>query len=75
MKKYNVTIPIAGFVYVEVEVPEDATEDDIYEAACATYNDDEKAGIGVLEWEFHQQITSGNVLHASVNEWYYEEET
>jgi hypothetical protein len=70
--KYAVTIPIAGVVYAEVEVPEDTDEDGIYEAACEQYNDDDARGEGQLEWEFHQRLTSGNVLHASTNEWYYE---
>lgn len=71
MKKYNVTIPIAGFVNVEVEVPDDADKDDIYSAAVDAYNSDEEGSN--IEWEFHQELTSGNVLHATLNEWEYEE--
>ena len=69
MKTYEVTIPIAGVVYTQVTVPDDATPDDIFSAACEEYD----AESDTIEWEFHKQIASGNVLHASTNEWYYEE--
>jgi hypothetical protein len=73
MKKYSVTIPIAGSVIIEVEVDDGADDDAIYEAATAAYNDDESAG--EIEWEFVQHITEGNVLNAPVNDWEYEEVT
>ena len=66
-KRYRVTIPIAGAVYVEVTVPADAGSDEIYEAACETYNDAPMEH--ELEWEFFQEISSGTVLHCSTNEW------
>jgi hypothetical protein len=71
MKKYNVTIPIAGVVYITVDVPDDASKEEIYEAATTAYNDDSESHD--IEWEFYDKLAEGNVLHASCNEWSYEE--
>lgn len=73
MKKYAVEIPIAGSVQVEVKVEDDASADDIFEAACEQYFEDEKTGGECITWDFHQAIAEGNVLHTDVYEWSYEE--
>lgn len=70
-KTYDVVIPIAGTVQCTVTVPDGTDPDGIFEAACNLYNShpDECE----LEWEFMYEISSGNVLHASQNEWEYTE--
>jgi len=70
MRKYRVTIPIVGSVTVDVEVPDNTNNDSIYAAATMAYNDNPTAHD--LEWSFYQKITSGNVLHVDINEWYKE---
>ena len=65
MKKYYVTIPIAGFVTIEVDT--EATSDrDIIDAAYEEYDKDVDAQY--IEWELCEKIVQGNVLHAPLNE-------
>jgi hypothetical protein len=66
MKKVLAEIPITGRLVVEIEVPDDATEDDMFEAATEKYatSPDETD----LEWEFHWCVTEGNVFHGLLNE-------
>lgn len=72
MPRYNVEIPIAGYVQVTTEVDSD-DEDDIFESAIEKYYEDEKNKVAIIEWEFHQYISEGNVLNVDVNEWSYSE--
>ena len=69
-ERYVVTVPIAGAMTVEVEVPAGADPDDIFDAALDAHaKRQEECDV---EWEFHAQIVSGNVLYASTNAWSYE---
>jgi hypothetical protein len=72
MPRYNVEIPIAGYVQVTTEVDSD-DEDDIFESAIEEYYKDEKDKVAIIEWEFYQYISEGNVLNVDVNEWSYSE--
>lgn len=68
-ERYVVTVPIAGAMTVEVEVPAGADPDDIFNAALDAHaKRQEECDV---EWEFHSKIAEGNVLHASTNEWSY----
>jgi hypothetical protein len=61
-RSYHVDIPIAGRATFIVE----ATDEESAKAAAWKAIDE-----GVepeIEWEYHEQIASGNVLHASHNE-------
>jgi len=72
MKMYEVTVPIAGEMHCIVEVPDDATEDDIYEAALTLHSEDESNCD--VSWEFHYKLFEGNVSHISgATEFEYEE--
>jgi hypothetical protein len=71
MTKYEVTIPIAGAMHCEVEVPEGTDADGIFEAATEKHSTD--PGACEVEWEFHTTICQGNVLNVSTNEWEYQE--
>jgi hypothetical protein len=53
MKKYNVTIPIAGHAYVEVEAE---NEEDAKEKAMDKTTTD-------IEWEYLDQFNKGNVCY------------
>ena len=61
MKTYSVILPITGVAYLEIEAE---TEAEALEKAFdnVTLKD-------VEEWEAHKRIVSGNVLHASQNEY------
>lgn len=69
MKTYDVEIPIAGAFRAQVTVPDDADADDIFAAAVEAHAQREDECD--VEWEFLERLTSGNVLHASLNEWDY----
>jgi hypothetical protein len=58
MPKYGVQWPIVGSVWVEVEVPEGATYQDVLDASAEVAADSE-----VVEWEFVDRVATGNVLH------------
>lgn len=58
MKKYVVTVPIAGSYTVEVEAED---EDGAIEAAFEAQGEAED-----VEWEALREICSGNVCHAPV---------
>ena len=64
MAKYTVEIPIAGSMATEVEAP---SAEDALAKAWDKYNEDGTDDFDV-EWEAHRRLTSGNVLHAPVNE-------
>lgn len=71
MKKYHVTIPITGVYTVEVEVPDDADSDAIFDAAVDLHSKNSEDGD--VTWEFTSEVTTGNVCHAMQNTWEYEE--
>jgi hypothetical protein len=60
MKKYQVTIPISGVIYVDVEAEseEEALEKGL-EMELKTQD--------IAEWETHSQIVQGNVFHGHTN--------
>lgn len=64
MKKYGVTIPTVGYVYVEVEVEDNTTEEEIIEEAFDKANENFEDS----EWELTSKIVDGNVCYASVTE-------
>ena len=73
MKEVECVIPIAGCVYVTVMVDDDATEDEIFNAAvddASEMNRDELES--VTEWGYYKHITQGRVLNASHNDFSYE---
>jgi len=72
MKKWSVTIPIAGSVTFEVETADDASEADAIEAACAKFEED-GADDDTLEWDLLEEICEGNVCHAPVHSAFAEE--
>jgi len=72
-ERYVVTVPIAGTMTVEVEVPAGSSKEDIFYAALDAYGT--RPDDCVVEWEFHSKIVEGNVLHASTNEWSCEDVT
>ena len=59
MKTYAVTIPIAGFAYIEIEAGSKG------EAKEKAFNDITKEHIE--EWDCYEHICSKNVLHNRVN--------
>ncbi len=61
-REYYVTIPIAGSANFLVEA---TSEDDAKKKAWEAIDKGEEPEI---EWEYHERIVSGNVLHASCNE-------
>lgn len=63
MKKYIVSIPIAGAIHIEVKA-KNARE--AKEAAWKKVHED-KAGEDI-EWEFLDSITEGNCCHAPLND-------
>ncbi len=64
MPKYSVEIPIAGSVIIEVEADNpNAAKVAAWEAIDNGYDIEDS-----LQWEYHQRLTTGNVLHASCNE-------
>ena len=63
MKKYIVSIPIAGAIHIEVEAE---SEREAKEAAWAKVDDGDHGED--IEWEFMESITNGNVCHAPLND-------
>lgn len=63
MKEFLVRIPIAGSVSFVVLADD---EKEAVEEAWKAADDWEKNG--EIEWEFHDKICSGNVLHVSLNQ-------
>jgi hypothetical protein len=60
VKKWGVTLPVSGSIYVEVEAAN--AKEAIDKALREGEWDDQD-----LQWEVHQQITSGNVFHGMQN--------
>lgn len=59
--KYGVSIPVAGFVYTEVEA--DSEKEAIEKAFDVDHTPDD-----IEEWGIYEKIVSGNVLHVPLNE-------
>jgi hypothetical protein len=79
MKKVAVYLPITGIAYVEVEVEDNATQDEIYTSATSvvdfrglseitTNGEYQEVCLNTLK-----EITTGNVFHGELNEMYWEE--
>ena len=64
MKKYIVSIPVAGAFHVEVEA---SSSDEAKEKAWEKVNADGTEA-GYLEWEFYDTLAEGNVLYAPLRE-------
>lgn len=62
MNRYGVKIPIAGFVYYEVEA------NSVKEAKEKAWELVNEGVEGDINWEFFDIITEGNVSHAPCNE-------
>ena len=62
-KKWGVTLPIAGSIYVEVEAD---TEDDAIEAALSC----DVSSSDINDWDMMKAITRGNVCYARVHKAY-----
>lgn len=61
MKKWEVSLPISGYVCVEVEAED---EESAIEAAFEAHITKDM----IEEWETHRQIVRGNVCSAVLNE-------
>lgn len=57
-----------GTATVEVEVDDDATDDEIYGAATEAFDND----VDDWSWDFMPVIVEGNVFHGGQNKWEYE---
>ncbi len=64
MKKFLVQIPTTGCMAVEVDAEDEATAK---EAAWEKINN-EGEDAGEHQWEFRERITTGNVVHAMLNQ-------
>lgn len=66
MKKYRVIMPIAGSVFLEVDAKDkESALNNFYEIISTMTNGDID---DCLEWDFYEQIVSGNVCHLYTNE-------
>lgn len=64
MKKYGVSIPLTGYIYIEVEADSEQAAE---EAAWEKFNvEGEKAGD--IAWELVDHVTTGNVFHGELND-------
>jgi hypothetical protein len=64
MNKYIVSIPLVGSMHIEVEAESASAAK---ERAWDEFNEHgEKAG--EIEWELVEHVTTGNVLHAPLND-------
>lgn len=61
MAKYLVTIPMAGYVQIEVEAEDESSAESAAFEAGATFDD-------IVEWDIYKKLTRGNVLYAPMNE-------
>ncbi len=68
MTTYTVYLPLSGVV--ELNGIEAASPEEAIEKALAS----DLKRTDVLEWQTHRQLTTGNMLHAALNEAYVEEE-
>lgn len=61
MKNYLVLIPVTGYIAVEVKAEDEEQAKELAFATETTVDD-------IEEWELHEQVCTGNVLHAVLNE-------
>lgn len=66
MKKWEVSLPISGYVCVEVEAEDEESAIEAAFMSDITTKD-------IEEWETHHQIARGNVCSAVLNEAYAQE--
>ncbi len=66
MKKYGVSIPIAGYIYKEVEA--DSKEEALEKAFDEGYKDDE-----IAELDMYDVLVEGNVCYTYQTKTYVEE--
>ena len=59
-RMFGVIIPIAGHLYCEVEA---TTEEEAIEKAMDMEHTIEE----IEEWDYYQELVTGNVMHYSVN--------
>jgi len=73
MKNYEVVLPIAGVCYTTIEVDDNASKDEIFEAA--TNEIISRPPHEMIEsWDFYEKYNSGNVCHIETDqEWSFEE--
>ena len=64
-KKVLCVIPITGVMSVDIEVPEDMDEDEMFLVACEMWSTN--GSQCDLEWEFCEHVVQGNVSHAMQN--------
>ena len=57
MKTYNVVLPIAGHIYVQVEANSEK------EAIAAAFDSPDLVAENIESWEVLQKFNSGNVCH------------
>lgn len=62
--KFIVSIPLVGAIHIEVTAESEGAAKD---AAWDAYNDHGELA-GDIEWELVDEVTSGNVSHAPLNE-------
>lgn len=60
MKTYGVSIPVAGYIYIEIEAED---ENDAKEKAFQSDIDIKD----IEEWDVHEEICRGNVFHGNLN--------
>lgn len=66
MKKYGVYVPIAGYIYKEVEAESEEEAVDLVFEEGYEEND-------IQEMEMHEQLVQGNVCYANMTRAYAEE--
>tara|TARA_R110000772_G_C13297052_1_gene438544 strand:+ start:1930 stop:2190 length:261 start_codon:yes stop_codon:yes gene_type:complete len=67
LREFDVCIPITGTIWVTVEAENEA------DAIKKGFASDDISTANIEEWECHEHICEGNVLHASTNSAYAEE--
>ena len=66
MKKFGVTIPLTGYVYVELEAESE-------EEAVAKGMAEDFSVVDIEDWETVEQVCQGNICYAMENKAYAEE--
>lgn len=65
MKRYIVSVPIAGAIHIEVEAADPKAAK---KAAWKRIDNEDAETVGEIEWEFLEHITEGNGCHAPLND-------
>lgn len=73
MRNYTVTMPLCGAIClnVEAETEEQAIEkfrDEMDKVSVFNWQEMNKAGAEIVEWDFYEKMISGNVRHFRHNE-------